>query len=150
MSQCQEQAQTDNFCSQQQIVTLHSLNGWVSTDYLSALKAKSFFVYVKLMPLIPAGTQLCTGGFSLALLSWYQAVRKAKAYFSFQVRGRRWQIWRCSAKMKQGSAEIPSCQEACRAMQKCLCGAFICWHHLCWVHEDSNKHAFQAFCLCSR
>lgn len=112
---------------------------WVSTENLSALKAKSFFVYMRLMLLIPAGTQLCTGGLSLALLSWYQAVRQARAYFSVQVRGRRWQIMSCSAKMKQGSAEIPSCQEACTAMHKCLCGSFICWHHLCWMHEDSYK-----------
>lgn len=62
MSQCQEQVQTDNFCSQQQIVILHSLNAWVSTDNLSAVKAKSFFVHMRLMPLIPAGTQLCTEG----------------------------------------------------------------------------------------
>lgn len=91
--------------------------------------------------------RLHTGELSLVLLSLYKTKSNAKAYFTF----RSGSGLELQCRNGAAPAQVSSHQEGNLA-HKCsgISVALICWHHLCWVHIASNKHAFPAFSLCSK
>jgi len=65
------------WCCSQQIVILHLLNGWVSADSVSALKATSLCVNERNAPPFSRHTAAHRRAES-ALLRWYQTNRTAE------------------------------------------------------------------------